>query len=252
LSTARDMAVIPGANFLLRVEFRIRECGFYESQTDISLTGSNLHRFVTLERQETLAPCALDLTPVTNVQYASFLKASGYRPRHPENFLKHWINGAPPAGMEEHPVVYVDLEDARAFARWAGKRLPTEVEWQFAAQGPQGWRYPWGNQMNPGVCNDGSTDGTTPVRAFPEGKSPFGCLDMCGNTWEWTESEHSDGRTRFCLIKGGSYYQAKGSSWYMDGGPQPACLSAKYLLMWPGLDRCATIGFRCAMPWNMS
>jgi formylglycine-generating enzyme required for sulfatase activity len=69
---------------------------------------------------------------------------------------------------------------------------------------------------------------------------------MCGNTWEWTESERSDGRTRFAMIRGGSYYEAKGSPWYMDGGPQPCNFAAKVLLMWPGLDRCATVGFRCA------
>jgi hypothetical protein len=62
---------------------------------------------------------------------------------------------------------------------------------------------------------------------------------------EWTESERTDGRTRFCLIRGGSYYLAQGSHWYMDGGPQPADCAAKFLRMWPGLDRCATIGVRC-------
>jgi hypothetical protein len=70
---------------------------------------------------------------------------------------------------------------------------------------------------------------------------------MCGNVWEWTESERSDGRTRFAILRGGSYYRAEGSHWYMDGGPQAADFAAKTLLAWPGLDRCATIGFRCAV-----
>ena len=72
-------------------------------------------------------------------------------------------------------------------------------------------------------------------------------LMMCGNVWEWTESERSDGRTRFCIVRGGSFFKAEGSSWYADGGPQPCTFAAKFILMWPGLDRCATIGFRCAV-----
>ncbi|MCC6860418.1 MAG: SUMF1/EgtB/PvdO family nonheme iron enzyme [Bryobacterales bacterium] len=242
------MAAIPSARVRLKVEFRIREPGFYEPQHSHfeGSGGHPLHRPIFFERAADLSRYAIDLTPVTNAQYARFLKASGYRLRFAQNFLKHWQGGAPPAGMGDHPVVYVDLEDARAYARWAGKRLPTEEEWQYAAQGPEALRYPWGNEMKPGVCNAGETGGTTPVTAFPGGRSPFGCYDMCGNTWEWTESERADGRTRFSILRGGSWYRASGSDWYMDGGPRPAGFAAKFLLMWPGLDRCATAGFRCA------
>jgi len=70
---------------------------------------------------------------------------------------------------------------------------------------------------------------------------------VCGNTWEWTESERADARTRFCIIRGGSYFKAKGSHWYADGGPRPCNFAAKFLLSWPALDRCATIGFRCVV-----
>jgi hypothetical protein len=100
---------------------------------------------------------------------------------------------------------------------------------------------------HPARCHAGGNGGTAPVKAFPQGRSPFGCYDMCGNTWEWTESQRSDGRTRFCILKGGSWYQASGSLWYADGGPQMSHHAAKFLLLWPGLDRCATIGFRCVV-----
>ena len=205
-----------------------------------------LHQLLVLQRQVKLAPYAIDLTPVTNAQFTEFLRASGYYPKQAENFLRHWRNGEPPIGREEHPVVYVSLEDARAYAAWARKRLPTEEEWQHAAQGPEALRYPWGKEMRSGVCHEAG-GGTTPVGAYPAGRSPFGCLDMCGHVWHWTESERADGRTRFCILKGGSFYAARGSDWYADGGVRSCNFAAKFLLMCPGLDRCSTIGFRCVV-----
>lgn len=240
-----DMVEIPATKFTKTVEFRVRECGFYKSSVSPGLVASDMHKRREFTREVALQRFAIDETPVTNAQFAGFLKAARYRPRHPENFLRHWTNGAPPPGMEEHPVVYVDLEGARAYARWAGKRLPTEEEWQFAAEGPEHRRYPWGEAMRANVCNDGRTGTTTAVKNFPAGRSAFGCYDMCGNIWHWTESERSDGRTRFCVLKGGSWFRAQGSIWYADGGPAPCRFAAKFLLMWPGLDRCSTLGFRC-------
>ncbi len=205
------------------------------------------HDTLAKEVNAELSAYAIDLTPVTNGEYEEFLKATGYKPRQNMNFLKHWVDGKPPAGKEDHPVVYVDLNDARAYARWAGKRLPTDSEWQYAAVGPKNLEYPWGHKMESGRCNE-REDGTTSVRAFPKGRSPFGCYDMSGNTWEWTESEQTDdGRSRYCLIRGGSFFNTVGSDWYVDGGPQPGNCVTKMLLVWPGLDRCSTIGFRCVV-----
>ena len=244
-----DMSPIPGGPFRVTVNLRIRECAFYESNPDSIKDFGRLHSMSTIQRDVVLRPYAMDLTPVTNAEFARFLKASGYRPRDGTKFLHHWVDGAPPAGKEDHPVVYVDLDDARAYAKWAGKRLPIEEEWQFAAQGADGRKFPWGNEP-PGPQDDrcnGFGRGTTPVKQFPAGRSAFGMYDMCGNTWEWTESEHRDGVTRFCILRGGSYYQAKGSHWYMDGGPREVTFGTKCLLTWSGIDRCATVGFRCVV-----
>jgi formylglycine-generating enzyme required for sulfatase activity len=237
------MVELPATTLELNIEMRVRECGFYDSAPP----SGDVYNFQTRRFHRTVAfpRFAMDEALVTNAKFAQFLKASHYRPEHGESFLKHWRRDRPPAGLEDHPVVYVDLNDARAYAKWAGKRLPTEEEWQYAAQGADGRHYPWGEQMEPGRCNAGETGGTTPVKAFPLGRSPFGCYDMCGNVWQWTESERSDGRTRFCIIRGGAFYAAKGSGWYVDGGPRPANFATKFLLTWPGLDRCSTIGFRC-------
>jgi formylglycine-generating enzyme required for sulfatase activity len=241
----QGMVEVPAAVVEMKIEMRERECGFHEAKPLVQFR--QLHSIQSFTRRAELKRFAIDETPVTNAQFAEFVKASGYQPKREENFLQHWSDGRPPADKEDHPVVYVDLDDARAYAAWAGKRLPKEEEWQYAAQGADGRKYPWGNDFEQGHCNDGKIGGTTTVKAFPGGRSPFGCYDMCGNVWQWTESERTNGRTRFCIIRGGSFFAAKGSVWYMDGGPCPANFAAKFLMTWPGLDRCETIGFRCAV-----
>ena len=245
-SLPKGMVEIPAATLDVTFEIQGRECGFYEgSRAKDKTFNLNRDQTVKFERRVEFPRFAVDVTPVTNDEYLAFVSSSKYAPKHPENFLKHWVDGRPPAGKERHPVVYVDLDDARAYARWAGKRLPTEEEWQYAAQGTDGRKWPWGADFEAGRCNDVQSGGTTAVDAFSNGRSPIGCLDLCGNVWQWTESERSDGRTRFAMIRGGGWFNAKGSQWYVSGGPKPVNYSAKMLLMWPGLERCATVGFRC-------
>jgi len=96
-----------------------------------------------------------------------------------------------------------------------------------------------------GRCNE-ALGYSTPVDAFPAGANPLGILDLVGNVWQLTESERNDGITRYGILKGGSFYKLTQSRYYMDGGPQPLHRHAKFLLMYPGLDRTSTIGFRCA------
>ena len=186
---------------------------------------------------------------VTDNQFKEFLEATGFKPEWPKNFLKHWKNGKYPVGKGDHPVVWVSLKDAKAYAEWAGKRLPTEQEWQKAAQGDDGRDWPWGNIYDPLKANMDSDD-TKPVGSYPEGASPYGCLDMTGNVWEWTHSLQADGYHYFCWIRGGSYFFAKGSRWYMQGGPITNYQRAKYWLMTPALNRSSSIGFRCVKDIN--
>lgn len=191
----------------------------------------------------------IDRTPVTNAQFRRFLEASGYRPRDAHNFLHDWQAGAPPSGWANKPVTWVSLEDARAYARWAGKRLPREWEWQYAAQGADGRLYPWGDAWDeaavPAPNRGRRLQAPADVDAHPRGASPFGVLDLVGNVWQWTD-EYADTHTRAAILRGGSAYQPQTSHWYF---PQADRLDrhGKYLLMAPCKDRSGMIGFRCVV-----
>lgn len=231
-----DMVWIPGGLYHYHATHRFREGGFIlfdEGPRTVEMAGFFMDRY-----------------EVTNAQYLEFMEATGYHPVETHNFLRHWQRNEdgkirPPADLLNHPVVWVCREDARAYAAWAGKRLPYDIEWQRAGQGDDGRKWPWGNEFNAENCNS-NTVTTSPVDAYPMNRSPFGVTDMVGNVWEWTEDNLTDGWNNWCLIRGGSYYKALGSMWYVEGGAQPVHHHHKFLLMNPSLDRCGTVGFRCA------
>ena len=199
------------------------------------------------EHAMTIASFWIDRYPVTNAEFKAFLDATRYQPADAHNFLRDWSGGNCPAGWEKKPVTWVSLEDARAYAKWAGKRLPHEWEWQYAAQGTDGRAYPWGGEWSAAAAPapDNGTDLPPPsdVDAHPQGGSPFGVMDLVGNVWQWTD-EYRDDHTRAAVMRGGSHYRPEGSKWYF---PQAKALDqhGKLLLMAPSIDRAGTVGFRC-------
>jgi formylglycine-generating enzyme required for sulfatase activity len=241
------MVPIPGGTF----EFRVSGIEI-EGENDIGVDvqypwedAPRRHHLKTLE----MKPFYIDKFPVTNAEFKRFLDAARYHPKDDHNFLRDWQNGVYPEGWANRPVTWVSLDDARAYAAWAGKRLPHEWEWQYAGQGRDGRLYPWGNEWNASAVPPAETRRVmrepTDVDAYPQGSSPFGVMDLVGDVWQWTE-EFTDEHTRAAILRGGSYYQPQGSMWYF---PKAYKLNehGKYLLIGPSLDRSASVGFRCAV-----
>lgn len=200
-------------------------------------------------RRMPIAAFHIDRHPVTNAQFKAFMAATNYAPRDTHNFLRDWRHGAPQPGWDNKPVTWVGIEDARAYAAWAGKRLPREWEWQYAAQGLDGRLYPWGSGWQPEAVPAPNRGRTllppADVGTHPQGASPFGVQDLVGNVWQWTD-EYRDDHTRAAVLRGGSSYQPQTSHWYF---PQAYRLDqhGKYLLMAPSKDRSGCIGFRCVV-----
>ncbi len=218
----------------------------------------------------------IDQTEVTRAAYARFIAESGYRPPFvAEEWAAdgwNWHGATPPEGTEDHPVVLVSWYDAREYCAWAGKRLPTEAEWQLAALGPWGQSrdYPWGNTYEDSRLNHGQmlppnfddSDGyltTAPVGQFPTGASPFGAQDMFGNAWEYTADlrvdtwslmstvdaatrAHQGGKRQVRALEPGLYAAVRGGSYFFDLRPNPGGERHRFLTE----IRRKTSGFRCA------
>lgn len=157
-------------------------------------------------------PFFIDIYETTNEQYAEFIKAAKYQPP------TEWKNNSYPEKQEKFPVVGVNWEDASAFCKNAGKRLPTEEEWEFAARGTNNYLYPWGNDWKQSNANI-DTQSFAEVGKY-KAVSPFGIYDMVGNAWEWTASDFKAypngklpqvfvGKTNLKTIRGGSFKETK-------------------------------------------
>ena len=189
----------------------------------------------------TVSAFQIDVYETTNEQYAAFIKAIGGKP--PAN----WANGIYPANQAKFHVVGVDWSDANAFAKWAGKRLPTEEEWEFAARGTSNYLYPWGNTWQAGNANAEGASQTFMEVGKSKGASPFGAYDMSGNAWEWTSSDFKAypngrlpdvfaGKTNLKTIRGGSFEATRDFA------------TTTYRIGWAatGAENYSRTGFRCA------
>ena len=265
------MVLIPGATFDFKVE-GIEIEGSDDVGVDVQYPWEDTPRRFH-EHTMQIKPFYMSKYPVTNAEFRKFLDATRYHPTDDLNFLKDWKDGTYPEGAANKPVTWVSIEDARAYAKWAGLRLPHEWEWQYAAQGTDNRIYPWGNcgwlppalagrasapapTGSPCILAQDPKDAPAPfpdqgrvmlaandVDAHPAGASPFGVMDMVGNVWQWTD-EYTDDHTRAAILRGSNHYRPQGSIWYFPEAYRND-QHGKLILMAPIYDRSPGVGFRC-------
>ncbi len=184
----------------------------------------------------------IDKYEVTNARYKEFVDAVGYTPL-PDN----WVDGTYPEGKADHPVAYVNWYDAEAYCEWAGKRLPTEAEWEKTARGTDGRAFPWGEDWNEGTMSNsagGTHNDTVPVGSYPEGTSPYGALDMSGNVWEWVQDWFALYTVPYSVSETGDKKVVRGGSWQTRHETDVRCGFRSYT---DPNTKIAGIGFRCAL-----
>lgn len=196
-----DWVLIPAGEFLMGSD-RLKDSGAYNEEMPqhklylpeyriarVPVTGGQFAQFVKVTKYRTLAEQEGFGAVWTGTQWRNVKGADWSHPSGPQNHVQQ---------KDEHPVVQVSWFDALAFCQWAGVRLPSEAEWEKAARGADGRIWPWGNnEPSDNLCNFNRHVGdTTPVGKYPDGASPYGCLDMAGNTWEWTISLWGNDATR--------------------------------------------------------
>ena len=189
------------------------------------------------QHKATTAAFFIDVTEVTNAQYQKYCVATG------AVVPPHWKDGQFAEGEADFPVHHVNWYEATAYAKWAGKRLPTEIEWEKTARGTEGRNFPWGSDWNPSRVSGAEKE--VAVGKSPQGVSPYGALDMAGNIAEWTSSwfdaypksptnQRNFGDKTLKVIRGGAWVtgQMLNQSFYREvSRPQ---------------SRLALVGFRCA------
>jgi formylglycine-generating enzyme required for sulfatase activity len=245
------MAEIPGGVYPLGSDAAERRLG-YEMSPSFVRSARWYDEWEADPRTVAVEPFLIDRTPVTQEEYAEFVRATGHRapwideaPYVDQGFLVHpysavraflWEDGTPDSSLLDHPVVLVDLDDANAYCEWRGARdglelrLPTEEEWEATCRGSEGRTFPWGSGWLDEAVQIESK-GTASVHAHPQGMTSRGVADLAGNVFEWTGSSMPNGRP---ALKGCSWDDAPGTCRcaFRHGRPR----DSRHIL----------IGFRCA------
>ena len=181
----------------------------------------------------------IDVYEVTNGQFARFQLESDYEAEG------DWRSSYT-IGREDNPVANLTWGDAKEFCAWAGKRLPTEVEWEKAARGTEGLRFPWGDTFDwtKANTNEHGVRDVIEVGSLVSDKSPYGCYDMMGNVTEWTSDilePYPDGKTEGIPFYNGRYVAVRGGSYALKGESMTLWTRAGYMA-----GSQFGIGFRCA------
>lgn len=244
-----EMVLIPAGEFIMGSRDSM---GIYADNRTPTGRYVNYYRDGQPQHKVYLEAYYIDKYEVTNALYKVFCDATGREySKNPHWDLNYFLF------KPNHPVTNVSWHDAQAYAEWAGKRLPTEAEWEKAARSSDGREYPWGNEWDPRACNwqdgirsDGSVDGfrrTAPVGSFPKDRSPYGVMDMAGNLREWCQDWYDPGYyavspdTNPLGPDGGNARVKRGSSWqhhFSDGG----CATRSSMIPYWRYDKS---GFRC-------
>ena len=194
-SLPKDMVLIPEGPFLMgSTEDEINKLLELDSNVEAGRFDVEVP-----QRKVYMSAYLIDKYPVTNAEYKEFIESGGYKQRdlwsdagwdyvQRSKPLDSDVVNSAMDGEDDCPVVNVSWYEAEAFARYAGKRLPTEAEWEKAARGTDGRIYPWGNEFDKAKlnCAESRIEKPTPVTRYLRGQSVYGCFDMAGNVWEWT------------------------------------------------------------------
>jgi iron(II)-dependent oxidoreductase len=234
--SSSSMIHIPDGDFIMgssEEDIQWAAKTFFSESLDYYLEETPAHR-VQLDAFE------IDRHEVTVAEYRNFMQATGRpAPKYLDN---------PKLNQSTQPVVGVTWQDAADYCEWAGKRLPSEAEWEKAARGTDRRYYPWGNDPDPTRTNvRGLKDGyryTAPVGAFPNNASPYGVMDMAGNVWEWTADwfQPYPGNTTPSELYGTAFKVMRGGSWFSNMDLARTAVRGKL----PPDQRQNYIGFRCA------